>query len=519
MGSKRVTWVAAVLGTVAVAGIMGCRKGAATGKGSTAVNASELSASGSTTKKWVPSLSGLAVGATGTLWAAGKIYSPFDFGAGTVASSGGADIYLTKLDPATSLATATFTFGDSGGKDQIATAVAIASSGNVSVIGYFSGEIDFTASTADGSGPSGKPGTAGLDFLQAGSAVPFFGVFDKASTGRYVTPIKVHMVDVGFGALLSVNANPGQNAFAICGKTSRAVADWSDSGANRGVITGDKAVAGGDMDIVVAKIDAATGAVLWGKQFGGAGNQVCESVTIDNNGDVIVAGGYSGTLKFGGATSALPVQADTSLALLYVARLDGTSGAPIAARTWGTAGRSNAYSVTVDASSNIIVAGVLGGDIDFGGGISITNAGWTDAFVVKLTSTLAPVWAKSFGDADFDQTARSVGVTSIGDVFIGGSFKGNLGTLGLTSTNQTTVDAFTAKLAASDGAVLDAHAYGDAAGAQAVSSIAVARTATGALANSVFIGGSFSSSITLMGTTLSTGSPSAWASFVARLIQ
>ena len=185
-------------------------------------------------KKWVPPFSGMGVSATGTPWAAGQIYNPFDFGSGTVTSSGSADIYLTKLDPATGLASEAFTFGDTGGKDQVASAVAVASSGNVGLIGYFTGEIDFTASNSDGSGPSGLPGTAGMDFLQNASAIPFYGVFDGASTGAFVTPKLVHMVDVGTGALLSVGSNPGQNAIAICGKTSKAVTNWSASRRHQG---------------------------------------------------------------------------------------------------------------------------------------------------------------------------------------------------------------------------------------------------------------------------------------------
>jgi hypothetical protein len=323
------------------------------------------------------------------------------------------------------------------------------------------------------------------------------------------------MVDVGYGALLAIGSNPGQNAFAICGKTDKAVPSWSDSGATKGVITGGTAVPGGGMDIVVAKIDARTGAVMWGKQFGGAGEQVCESATIDNNGDVIIAGGYSGTLSFG--SMALPKVADAAAALLYVAKLNGTTGAAISARTWGSAGRSNAYGLTVDRDGNVIVAGALGGNVDFGGGISITNYGWTDAFVVKLTPSLAPVWAKSFGDADFDQGVKSVGVSSKGNVVIGGTFQGSLGTLGLSSASKTASDGFTAELASADGATVSAHAYGDAEGAQAVNAVTVARAASGTLADSIFIGGTFSSTITFAFTTLSTGSPRSLASYIARL--
>jgi len=58
-------------------------------------------------------------------------------------SSGSSDVYLTKLDPVTGLATQTFVFGDNGGNDQYATGVAVASNGNVGILGKFKSEIDF----------------------------------------------------------------------------------------------------------------------------------------------------------------------------------------------------------------------------------------------------------------------------------------------------------------------------------------------------------------------------------------
>ena len=519
MGAKRVTWVAVLVGAVGAIGIIGCRKGPAASKGDVSASAKASSTGGgnaNNAKMWVPPLAGLAVDAAGTPWATGRIYSPFDFGSGMVSSSGGADLYLAKLDPTTCQATETFVFGGAGDNDQTANGVAVSSRGNVALIGSFTGEIAFTANRADGSGPSGKPGSAGLDFLQSGPPVPFYGVFNGHSKGGHIVPVKAHMVDVGSGALLSVGSNPGQNSFAICGKTDKAVANWSESAVTKGVITGGKAVAGGGMDIVVAKIDAATGSVIWGRQFGGVGEQVCDSVTVDNNGDVIIAGGYSGTLSFDKV--ALPKVADLTLAIIYVAKLEGSTGTAISAQTWRSAGRSNAYGLTVDSDSNIVLAGLLGADMDLGGGLRIANYGWTDAFVIKLTPALAPVWAKSFGDDDLDQGVKSVGVSSKGNVIIGGTFQGSLGTLGLVSAGKTAAsDGFTAELAAADGAILSARAYGDAAGAQSVSVVTVARAASGALTNSIFVGGTFFSSITFGSTTLSNGSPRSFASYVARL--
>jgi hypothetical protein len=279
------------------------------------------------------------------------------------------------------------------------------------------------------------------------------------------------------------------------------------------------------MDIFVAKIDATTGHVSWGRQFGGAGDQVCESVAMDSSGNVIVAGNYNGTLHFGGGAADFSDVNDSSgdpelgKAILFVAKLDKDTGSAISAKTWGSAGRNDAFGLTVDKDDNIVVAGSLGGNIDFGGSpdISIVDQGLTDVFVVKLSSSLTPMWADSFGDKSNDQSAKSVATSSTGDVYIGGTFKGSLSSMTDSDPSNTTTDAYVLQLAAIDGAMVCAHQYGDGLGSQSISAITVARAATGSLADSVAIGGNFSSNLTGGSTTLSNDVASS-AAFVARLV-
>jgi len=473
-------------------------------------------------------IEGIATAADGTLWAAGNfgeyVGGALDFGTGSpilysdpqtdLGKEGSPDVFLAKLDPSTGLATAAFDFGDTHSNDQHANGVAVAANGNVGIIGDFSGEIDFTAKTSKKS----TGGVRGFDYLTNSGSIEFWGVFSGASTGTYVTPIFENTADVGTGSLLSIASNPGQSVFAICGDTSKLVDDGDT--VDGGLLTDASATYGGGKDIVVSKIDGSTGSVVWGKQFGGAGDQVCQSVAIDNNGDVVVAGNYNGTLDFG--LGALPTTGSSN-ALIYVAKLNGSTGAAIVAHGWGTSGRSDEVGLAVDASNNIVVAGSMAGNIDFGnnaGGtdVSITNAGLTDAYAVKLTSALVPVWAKSFGDSAYDQNAKTVAVSSGGDVFIAGLFEGTLNGLGLTATSNTAPDAFIAQLASVNGSLrCAAQSYGDAAGAQGIGSLAVARAAAGALSDAVFIGGSFASSITLGSYTFSTSGPGSFGPFLARL--
>jgi len=275
---------------------------------------------------------------------------------------------------------------------------------------------------------------------------------------------------------------------------------------------------------VVAKINATTGAVIWGKQFGGAGDQLCQAVSMDNSGNVIIAGGYNGTLQFG-TLAAFPVVSPSTYSLLYAAVLASADGTPTAASTWGTTGKVSPFSIAVDASNNIILAGSLGASVNFGGTIgTVADLGLTDAFVAKLSvtaPTLSPIWAESFGDAAHDQQAKSVATSSNGDVYVGGLFSGTMGTMNLTSFANTNSDGFVAHLSGQDGSVLCAHVYGDAAGVQEVDDVTVARAATGGLVDNVVIGGAFTSTITftpltaLYTGTNPVGNPGLAASYIA----
>jgi hypothetical protein len=476
------------------------------------------------------SFSGLSMAGSGTLWAAGQVNGAFNFGTdanavtnlytGPLPSSvetKNPDIVLLKLDPATGLATAAFDFGDSSGaNDQLSAGVAVASSGNVGVIGVFNNEIDFTLLGSDS-------GVLGFDYLQTSiSSTSFYATFDGTSTGSYVTPIKEHMVDLGTGSLTTIASNPGQNAFVVCGQADKVVTQST----NRvGLLTTTSSwVTGNRQDIVVAKINAADGTVLWGQQIGGAGDQVCQSAAIDNNGDVIISGYYGVGTPASFFTTSSPVPA-LGMAFIFVAKLDGTTGNVVAAQGWGSTGRSDANAILVDSSNNILLAGDISGAVDFGNDansndVSIAYLGLTDAFVAKFTSALAPIWAKSYGDAAHDQTVNGIAADSSGNVFVGGTYGGGLGGLGglgLNSASPTSPDAFIAELAGADGSLLCARAYGDAVGTQGILPGGVVSGAAGGLPNAVFIGGRFASSMTLGSTTITTPGAGIQSPFVARL--
>jgi len=418
---------------------------------------------------------GLSVGPDGNPWVVGTLFAsfPLNLGSGVVTSSGGADIYLAQLNSA-GAATQTLTFGDTGANDQIPSGVAVSKSGTVGVIGVYTSEIDFTA--------NGGNGNLGNDYLATSTP----------GTGFYVsllaTPV-AHNVLLGNGSLVAIASNPALDGFVLCGEADMVVAA---STTRNGLLKGHTSswVTGNGMDVVVAKLNA-DGSVLWGTQIGGVGDQLCESVAMDSNGDVLIAGNYGAGTPASFFTTSSPTPA-AGTAFIYVAKLAGATGNVIAAQGWGTSGRSDVNAITAIDTSNILIAGSISGSVNFGSGVSLAYLGLTDAYVAKLSvsgTAISAVWANAYGDAAHDQSANGVAAGSNGYIYVGGTYSGSLGALGLSSASATSPDGFTAELTSDGQTVKCAQTYGDSAGTQGVLTLGISST------NKVFLAGSYSNSI------------------------
>jgi len=156
-----------------------------------------------------------------------------------------------------------------------------------------------------------------------------------------------------------------------------------------------RAYSAGD-DAFAAKLDAATGELLWNTFLGGADGDEGLGIAADRDGGVYLAG------RSGGPWGR-PVRAYSAGADAFVAKLAGASGALV----WSTflGGRENdqANAIAVDGNGNLLVAGASGGA--WGSPVrGYTEGG--DAFVAKLSAaTGALAWNTFLGGAkgDFGQ--------------------------------------------------------------------------------------------------------------------
>src|SRR5207253_3012130 len=140
--------------------------------------------------------------------------------------------------------------------------------GHIAVIGTYIGSLKFNGTAPGLTSSTDSIFLAGLD----------------AATG---TGLWAKNIDLGGGALLGIATDPTDNNVVVTGFTGAAAA------ANFG---GSPLTSGGGKDVVVAKFNSATGALVWARQIGGTGDQLSNAVAVDGTGRVFLTGQYSGVI-------------------------------------------------------------------------------------------------------------------------------------------------------------------------------------------------------------------------------
>jgi hypothetical protein len=318
--------------------------------------------------------------------------------------------------------------------------------------------------------------TIGGSVLNSSAVIDFLAAVD-ARTGA---GLWARQFNDGGGQLVAVAANPNLNRIAVCGYTDRASTDLAP-GATYG---------GGSRDLVIGAFGSG-GSLTWSKQAGGANEEECDAIAIDDNGDVLAAGKFDGALTFTGA--ALPGPNLSTRRWLWVARFDGSTGTALSQASFGGLGQITPNGLAVDGSGRLFIAGSFTAGVPFGTTM-LTSAGGQDAFVAKLDSGLAPLWAVRLGGSGGD-AANRVAVDSSGDATVVGLFfKTTTGAAALTASGTTAADAFVLKLGGATGQTQFAAAYGDA-NPQTADRIAINRQGAGAVKDLPVFGGSFSGTI------------------------
>ncbi|MDD3633052.1 MAG: SBBP repeat-containing protein [Candidatus Cloacimonetes bacterium] len=358
----------------------------------------------------------IAIDSSGNSYVTGYFYGTASFGTTTLESSGYADIFVTKLDSSGNWLWAQKAGGTTS--NDSGCSITIDSSGNSYVTGYFYETASF--------GDTNLTGDGGDDIFVAklGSNGNWLWAQRAGGTGW----------DIGYG----IATDSSGNSY---------VTGCFYGTASFGNIT---LTSGGGNDIFVAKLDS-DGNWIWAQKAGGTDSDFGYDIAIDSSGNSYVTGYFAGTASFG----------DTNLTSgggndIFIAKLDSNGNWPWAQRAGGIYW-DQGYSIAIDFSGNSYVTGFFYGTSSFGN-ITLTSGGGNDIFVAKLDSDGNWIWAQKAGGTDYDE-GRDIAIDSSGNSYVTGYFRetASFGSINLTSSGNQ--DIFVAKLT-SDSSWLEAEQAG-----------------------------------------------------------
>ena len=339
---------------------------------------------------------------SGNIFLAGRFTGSVDFdpGAGTanLTSGGLLDAFILKMNSNGDYLWAKG-FGSASSLNDIAKSVAIDSSGNSYVTGYFKGTVDFDS----GIGTSSFSSVGEIDFY----------VVKLDPSGNYLWAATAGSTGNDLAAAITID-NSGH--ILITGYFTGPV-DF-DPGAGIANL-----IAAGSNDSFILKLDS-LGQLIWAKQIGGTLGEGGNAVVTDSSGNVLTTGFFAGTVDFdpGAGDSSLMSRGSNDF---YISKLD-QSGNFVWAKTIGSTSVDESLGISLDGNENVITTGYFTGTVDFDPGAGTANlvsGGAFDSFVLKLAPSGQFIWAKKIGGASNDN-GWGVVTDSNGNIYTTGYFQG-----------------------------------------------------------------------------------------------
>ena len=298
---------------------------------------------------------------SGNIYTTGSFWNTVDFDPGSGidnhTSAGSDDVFIQKLDSNGNFLWAKTFGGISGASGR---SINIDDSGNIYTTGIFFYTVDF------------DPGSGTDNHTSVGSADVFIQKLD--SNGNFLWAKT-------FGGTDSEHSN------SITVDTSGNIytAGYFEGQANFDPEGGNVISMSYQEDVFIHKLDA-NGNFLWVRTFGGMGEDMAYSITVDASDDIYVTGCFSSTVSFP-LVSGPETHTSAGNTDVFVTKLD-TNGYFQWAKSFGGTNYDRGFSITVDASGNIYSLGGFGDTVDFdpsNGTDNHTTEGSFDIFIHKLS--------------------------------------------------------------------------------------------------------------------------------------
>jgi hypothetical protein len=342
----------------------------------------------------------VATDALGNVYTTGYFQDTVDFDPGpgtyTLASAGGYDIYVIKLDPA-----GNFVWARSFGQqlDDEGISLATDASGNLFVCGAFKDTVDFDP------GPSTYNLNASLNFDGF--------VLKLDPSGNFVWAAEIGGADNDYAHGIHVDASGNVLITGIFLFT----ADFDPGVSTYNLMASLR-------DVFVWKLSN-SGNFIWARAMGGSGNDYCYNITTDAIGNIYTAGSFVGVADFDPGPGTYTMTSLPGFGCAFVSKLDASGSFVWAIRYLGTH-VSEAVGLALTPNSELIVTGVFKGtcDLDPGPGTTTFTAMNLDGYVIKANSNTGnTIWANAITGFS-DQFALGTKVDALGNIYVAGHYKG-----------------------------------------------------------------------------------------------
>ncbi|MEQ1732111.1 MAG: T9SS type A sorting domain-containing protein [Bacteroidia bacterium] len=196
------------------------------------------------------------------------------------------------------------------------------------------------------------------------------------------------------------------------------------------------------------------GNLVWVKATQGAtstSNKSATGITLDNAGNIIVIGNFSGTVDFNMDTAAVDTAKFTATGTDAFVCKYNTTGTYTWAHQYTGASTDDIRAIAIDAANNIYTTGTFTSTtINFnpqGTAATLTRNGTKNGYVTKLDTAGTLVWYKGFGGSGSTIDASAIAIDKNNNLWWGGWFFNNLDfNPGVPLVNENgTLDLFVAR--------------------------------------------------------------------------
>lgn len=181
----------------------------------------------------------------------------------------------------------------------------------------------------------------------------------------------------------------------------------------------------GQGDVFLASYDP-TGAFLWSRIYGAAGDDNAFDMAVDVAGNLYLSGWFSGSVAFGAVT--LTARGGTDM---FVAKVS-PAGTVLWAKSFGGTADDGGNEISVTDDGSIAVVGIGGGAFTVGSQ-TFPARGSRDVYIIRMDTGGSVLWTTPFAGAG-NERARAVDIAETGEVCAGFTFRGSLNVTGLTMT-------------------------------------------------------------------------------------